>query len=192
METSPALNSRNIITGSRYHGIRCTGGEIEADSNLVIRNKNRGFYIGNRSAIGEISNNLIVDNATGINVFANSKLEIDHNVIIRSGYAGLAIADTAKLKIENNIIADNETGIVGFSSEKGREPDIDIKGKNLLFGNKAASENADLSSKVLEKNPGFSHPEKGLFKSAIHDIGLENPKELQSLWIKWQAALDKH
>ncbi|MCK5675479.1 MAG: right-handed parallel beta-helix repeat-containing protein, partial [Verrucomicrobia bacterium] len=98
----------NIVTGSRYHGIRCTGGEIEAKSNLVVRNKNRGFYIGNKSAVGEISNNLIVDNATGINVFAYSKLKIENNVIVRSSYAGLSIIDTAKLEIEGNIVADNE------------------------------------------------------------------------------------
>ncbi|MDZ8117968.1 right-handed parallel beta-helix repeat-containing protein [Pontiella agarivorans] len=187
---SSAELTRNIVTGSRYHGIRCTGGEIEADSNLVIRNKNRGFYIGNRSAIGEISNNLIIDNATGINVFARSKLEIDHNVIVRSSYAGLAIADTAQLEIEDNIIVDNERGIVGFSSEKGRTPRVHIEEKNLMSGNKIASENAELSSKISERDPSFSDSDKGLFKSAVDNMGLENPEELQALWMKWQSALD--
>jgi nitrous oxidase accessory protein NosD len=182
--------SRNIITGSRYHGIRCTGGKIVADSNLLIRNKNRAFYIGNRSAIGEISNNLIVDNATGINVFAYSKLEINNNVIVRSSYAGLAIADTAKVETEDNIIADNEKGVVGFSSEKDNDPEIDINGKNLIFDNKTAFENADLPSKTIEKDPAFSNPDKGLFKSSVNGMGLENPEKLQTLWIKWQTALD--
>ncbi|MDF7798043.1 right-handed parallel beta-helix repeat-containing protein [Pontiellaceae bacterium B1224] len=187
---SSAELKRNIVTGSRYHGIRCTGGEIDAESNLVIRNKNRGFYIGNRSAVGEISNNLIVDNATGINVFANSKLEIDHNVIVRSSYAGLAIADTTKLDIEDNIIADNEKGIAGFSEKKDDNLSISIRGKNVIFGNKVTAEKIDLPSKTVEKDPAFSNPDDGLFKSAIGGMGLENPEELQKLWIKWQAALD--
>ncbi|QBG48728.1 hypothetical protein EGM51_15460 [Verrucomicrobia bacterium S94] len=189
---SSAELKHNIVAGSRYHGIRCTGGKIEADSNLVIQNKNRGFYIGNRSATGELSNNLIVDNGTGISVFVLSKLGIEHNVIIRSSHAGLAIADTAKLKVENNIIADNEKGLVGFSAEKDREPDMDIKGRNLLAGNKMVSENLGLSSKIIEKDPAFSQSGKGLFKSAVNGIGLENPGELQSLWIKWQTALNTH
>lgn len=187
---SSAELTRNIITGSRYHAIRCTGGEIEAHSNLIIRNKNRGFYIGSKSAVGEISNNLIVDNATGINVFAYSKLEIENNVIARSSYAGLAIIDTAKLEIEGNIIVDNEKGFVGFSENKGKELSIPVKGKNLVSGNKIRSENIALPSKTLEEDPAFNNPDEGLFKSAVGGMGLEDPAALQELWIKWQAALD--
>ena len=187
---SSAELTRNIITGSRYHAVRCTGGKIKAHSNLVIRNKNRGFYIGSRSAIGEISNNLIVDNATSINVFANSKLEIENNVIARSSYAGLAIIDTAKLKIEGNIIVDNEKGFVGFSAEKGKTPSVSVRGKNLVSGNKTEAENIDLTSKTVTKNPRFSDPDDGLFKSAVAGMGLEDPAALQKLWMNWQAALD--
>ena len=43
-----------IVTGSRYHGLRCTGGELNAENNLVIANKNRGFYLGNKPARGTI------------------------------------------------------------------------------------------------------------------------------------------
>ncbi|MDF7823220.1 right-handed parallel beta-helix repeat-containing protein [Pontiellaceae bacterium B12227] len=180
----------NIITGSRYHAVRCTGGEIEAHSNLIIRNKNRGFYIGSRSAIGEISNNLIVDNATGINVFANSKLEIGNNVIARSSYAGLAIIDTAKLDIEDNIIVENEKGIVGFSAEKGKTPSVSVDGKNVVFGNKTEVENIDLTSKTIKKDPRFSDDDSGLYKTSLSGMGLEDPAALKKLWIKWQAALD--
>ncbi len=181
---------RNIVTGSRYHGIRCTGGEIEAKSNLVVRNKNRGFYIGNKSAVGEISNNLIVDNATGINVFAYSKLAIKNNVIIRSSYAGLSIIDTAKLEVEGNIIVDNEKGLVGFSAEKGKEPSLSIRGKNLVHGNKTDAEKIRLPSKTILDDPQFTAPDAGLFKTNAKSMGLEDPQALQALWNKWQTALD--
>ncbi|VGO21789.1 right-handed parallel beta-helix repeat-containing protein [Pontiella sulfatireligans] len=181
---------RNIVTGSRYHAIRCTGGKIEADSNLVVRNKNRGFYIGSKSAIGEISNNLIVDNATGINVFANSKLEIQNNVIVRSSFAGLCIADTAKLKIEGNIMAGNDKGVVGFATEKGKKVTVSISGKNLVHGSKTETEAAKLPSKTLKDDPKFKDEDAGLFKTGIKGMGLSDPEALQKLWIKWQAALD--
>ena len=179
---------RNIVTGSRYHGIRCTGGEIEANSNLVVRNRNRGFYIGNKSAIGEICNNLIVENATGINVFARSKLEIKNNVILHSSYAGIAIIDTAKLEIEGNLVVDNERGVVGFSAEKGKDPSISIKGKNLVYGNKAAAEMIKLPSKTIQDDPNFTDPDNGLFKTKAKGMGLEDPQALQALWNKWQDS----
>ncbi|MCF7848519.1 MAG: right-handed parallel beta-helix repeat-containing protein [Kiritimatiellales bacterium] len=183
---------RNIVTGSRYHGIRCTGGKITADSNLVIRNRNRGFYIGNRSAVGTLSNNLIVDNASGINVFANSRLSIENNVIVRSSYAGLAIVDTAKLEIEGNMIADNEKGVVGFSEKKGKEVTVSVSGQNLVHGNKVETQAAKLPSKTVKEDPKFKDTDSGLFKTDIKDLGLEDPEALQKLWAKWQAALDGH
>jgi nitrous oxidase accessory protein NosD len=182
--------TRNIITGSRYHGIRCTGGEITAQSNLVIRNKNRGFYIGNKSSLGVLSNNLIVDNATGINVFAHSKIEIENNVIVRSSYAGLCIADTSKVETQGNIIAENEKGVVGFSAEKGKEPSVSLTGKNLVHNNKTESEHIKLPAKTLTEDPTFKDEEEGLFASGISNMGLEDPEGMQMLWKKWQAALD--
>ena len=58
--------ARNIITGSRYHGVRSTGGTLNMHDNLIIRNKNRGIYLGNKSASGHVSNNVILGNGTGI------------------------------------------------------------------------------------------------------------------------------
>ena len=180
---------RNIVTGSRYHGIRCTGGEIIADSNLIIANRNRGFYIGNRSATGTLSNNLIIDNATGINVFANSELDIINNVILRSSYAGLAIADTADLKIENNIIADNERGVIGFSS--GGTPSVRLRGENIAFSNKTQTEGIKLPSELIGLDPEFKDPESGLFEPTAgkaENMGVTEPEVLQSLWNKWKQA----
>lgn len=187
---SEGVLERNIVAGSRFHAIRCTGGKIVAESNLVIRNKNRGFYIGNRSAIGTIANNLVIDNATGINVFANSRLEIKNNVIARSSYAGLCIADTAKLEPSGNIIANNEKGVVGFSEEKGKAVNVSIAGKNLVHGNKTETEAASLSSNTVMDDPKFKDAAAGLFKTTINGMGLDEPATLHALWTKWQAALD--
>lgn len=181
---SATLN-RNIVTGSRYHGIRCTGGEIVADSNLIIANRNRGFYIGNKSAIGTLSNNLIIDNATGINVFANSRLTIANNVILRSTYAGLSVADIATLNIENNIIANNERGVVGFSSEKGKDPSVRLRGENIAHGNKTQTERIKLPSELAGIDPEFKDPDSGLFASGT-SMGLTDPNELQTLWSRWK------
>ena len=186
-----ATLSRNIVTGSRYHGIRCTGGEINADSNLVIANKNRGFYIGNKSAIGTLSNNLIIDNATGISVFASSELEIENNVIHRSARSGLSISDTAKLKVENNIIMNNGLGISGFYTEKGNEPSIKLRGENIAFGNEIQTEGIKLPTELAGIDPQFEDPDSGLFASTADDaknMGLADPEAIETLWKKWQEA----
>jgi len=185
---------RNIVTGSRYHGIRCTGGEIIADSNLIAANKNRGFYLGAKSVRGTLSNNLIIDNATGINVYARSDLKIANNIILRSSYAGLDLIDTATLNIEDNVIADNQRGLIGFSGEESREPSISLKGKNLIHGNTVESENIELPSRTRRTTPLFSDPEAGQFAittSEAKGMGLSNPAEMQTLWNKWQASLTR-
>lgn len=179
------------MTGSGYHGIRCTGGEIMAEGNLLIRNRNRGFYIGNRSANGMLKNNLVVENGVGVSVFGRSKLEIAHNVILRSSHAGLSLIDIAQLKIENNIIAENGQGIAGFAADEKTEPSVRVKGRNLLHGNSTESERAVLSSGTLRNAPEFSDPDDGLFRSPAKDMGLEHPEEMQQLWKRWQAALDR-
>jgi len=179
--------TRNIVTGSRYHGIRCTGGEIIADSNLVIANRNRGFYLGNKSAFGTLSNNLIIDNATGINVFANSKLSIINNVIIGSSYAGLAIIDTATVDFENNVITQNERGVIGFSAVKGETPSIKLRGENIAFDNATQSEGIKLPSELIGVDPQFKDSGSGLFaaeENKAHGMGLTNPEAMQSLWKK--------
>ena len=104
---------------------------------------------------------------------------------------GLSIIDTAKLEVEGNIIVDNEKGLVGFSAEKGKDPSISIRGKNLVHGNKTDAEKIKLPSKTVQDNPKFTDPDSGLFKTSTKGMGLEDPKVLQALWNKWQAALDQ-
>ena len=53
---------RNVVTGSRYHGVRSTGGTLYMQDNLIIENANRGIYLGNKSAHGTVTNNIIIGN----------------------------------------------------------------------------------------------------------------------------------
>ena len=61
-EGAKAAITDNIIAGSKYHGLRSTGGELDVRNNLIINNNNRGIYLGNKSATGVISNNLLINN----------------------------------------------------------------------------------------------------------------------------------
>lgn len=94
--------ARTIVTGSRYHGLRCTGGELNAENNLVIANKNRGFYLGNKSALGAIRDNVIQDNGTGISAFAETEVKIHNNFIAGSEFAAIDMRDGGRLEVEGN------------------------------------------------------------------------------------------
>ncbi|NLH18142.1 MAG: hypothetical protein GX455_16320, partial [Phycisphaerae bacterium] len=101
----------NVFTGSGYHAVRNTGGNLTLQDNLIIDNQNRGVYLGNKSSSGIIRNNLIVRNATGINGFAAAKYLIENNVITESSYAGIAMQESCRFTIQKNILQGNEQGI---------------------------------------------------------------------------------
>jgi hypothetical protein len=104
-----------LIAGSAYHGVRCTGGRLTATDNLVIGNKNRGFYLGNQSAQGVIRNNVILDNGTGIRGFSQSEVEVVNNLIGKSDFAGLDARDTCRLHVHKNLRPLSSTGMVPAS-----------------------------------------------------------------------------
>jgi len=79
----------NVVTGSRYHAVRSTGGTLNMTNNLIINNANRGVYLGNKSARGTIANNIIIGNGTGIGGFARSNVKVENNIIADSSYAYL-------------------------------------------------------------------------------------------------------
>ncbi len=193
-EYSSAILKYNIITGSHYHAVRCTGGKIIANANLIMDNKNRGFYIGNKSSAGTLSNNLMINNSIGISVFANSNMKIENNIILRSGYAGLSLSDTATLDMKDNMIINNERGVTGFSEEKDKEPSVKVTGKNLIYGNTVECEKAELSSRTIRIDPLLNDADSGLFAATADgakDAGLSDPSELQMLWKKWKAATSR-
>ena len=176
----------NIFSGSEKHGVRSTGGTIHVRNNLIMRNRNRGIYLGNKTTHGEISNNAIVGNGSGISAFASADVEIENNVILGNGFSGIDTRTYGRITVKNNIIADNEkTGFAVFEegSTKFRV------GKNTFYGNGGSSADFDLPSSTLKEDPQFINPDKGDFsvgnanvKSAQH--GLTNPSVISLLWKK--------
>ncbi len=190
---SKAVIRRNVVTGSAYHALRCTGGELEVTDNLIIKNKNRGLYLGNKSAKGEVSNNVILGNGTGISGFANSEVDIENNVILESGYSGIDFRQSCELSVKNNILAKNERGIIQFK-EGGRGRNT--VGSNTLWNNKTDTEGLDKTGKTVASDPGFKDAENGDFtvtaasvRSAKH--GLKDPAPFVELWKKWKAAVEE-
>jgi parallel beta-helix repeat protein len=190
-ENSTVDLERNIVSGSGYYGIRCTGGKITAEENLIVSNRIRGFYIGNRSATGKLLNNLILDNGIGISVHGQSDLKIENNIISGSTQAGLSIIEIATLKFEDNIVINNEKGAVGFSDMKDREVLVKLGGKNIVYGNPTEAERVEWLSETLRIDPQFENSADGLFKTQAADIkkiGLRKPADMQLLWNTWKAA----
>jgi len=187
---SKATIRRNVVTGSGYHAIRCTGGELEVSDNLIIKNKNRGLYLGNKSARGSVRNNVIIGNGTGISGFANSEVDIENNVILDSGYAGVDFRQSCELSVKNNILSGNARGIVQFK-EGGRGGTV--VGSNTLWNNKTATEGVDKTGKMVASDPGFKDAANGDFSATAASVrgakhGLKDSAPFVELWHKWKAA----
>ena len=181
---------RNIVAGSAYHGVRCTGGTVTVEDNLILHNRNRGIYLGNRTAHGTVRNNLILNNVTGIGVFADTDVVIENNVISGSEYAGIGTRDRSRIRVRNNVISANQRGIIVF--EDLGTPRLDV-GSNTFWGNETAAEDFELPSDTIETDPDFRNAADGDFSrppfgegSARH--GLSSPSEIALLWPSWQAV----
>lgn len=85
-----------------------------AHDNLIIKNKNRGVYPGNKSTSGRVNNNVILGNGTGISAFAQTDVTIENNLILNSSYAGLGTHDSCPLTVRNNVFQENSWGIAIF------------------------------------------------------------------------------
>lgn len=176
----------NIVTGSRYHGIRCTGGTLFATDNLFVGNRNRGVYLGNKSAQGEVSNNAILGNGTGVSAFSSTEVEIENNVILGNAHAGIDTRGSCEIEVKNNIFAGNKTGFAVYEGGNNRFR----VGKNTFWKNETASTDFKLPSSTTEADPQFADPTAGNF-SVINSSGhgLVNPGILSNLWNKY-AELD--
>ncbi len=175
---------RNVITGSKFHAVRSTGGQVVVEDNLLINNANRGIYLGNKSGSGSISNNLIIGNATGISGFASSKYVIENNVIADSSYAGISFRNTCSLQIRNNIFKGNQCGWImhdeGGRNNNGCE-------MNTFWQNKTDAENFRKTANSIIENPHFKDPRHGDFslKSGAakdNEQGLTNTEIFKRLW----------
>jgi len=185
---------RNVITGSKFHAVRCTGGTLYVKDNLLINNDNRGIYLGNRSGSGTITNNLIIGNGTGIGCFARSKYEIKNNIIADSSYAGIGMEKSCLLTIQDNIFVHNERGWIMFDrGEKG----ANTCDRNTFWQNKADDENFEKSANSINANPDFVDPNNGDFSlrpgpALEHKQGLTNPQIFKELWKIWKKRENRN
>jgi len=184
---------RNIITGSKYHAVRTTGGTMFINDNLLIENANRGVYLGNKSGKGTISNNLIMKNGTGIDGFAGSSFKIENNVVLDNNYAGIGMRNTTSLSIRNNILMGNPRGLVLFEPDGSSQNKIGI---NTYWNNEVDAENVTKTPDSIDAEPGFANPENGDFSLKDGPVkeqkqGLTNPQIIKQLWNKWKGLADE-
>ena len=180
---------RNIITGSKFHAVRTTGGTLKMADNLIINNKNRGVYLGNKSGKGMIENNLLISNGTGIDGISACQFGIQNNVILKSEYAAISAIPQARLMIAGNVLMDNVRGIIIQKKEGQADPVQSKIAKNVMWSNKTDIENWE-SPEAIRQKPEFVNAADGNFTltdDAFKNMGLKDPKPLFLLWQKYKA-----
>jgi len=185
---------RNVITGSRYHAVRSTGGTLDVRDNLLIENANRGIYLGNKSARGVIANNIIMGNGTGISGFARSRVRIQNNIIADSSYAGISMRDSCNLSIRNNILQGNAKGCI---VHKEGSKNANKVFRNLFWENEIDVENFAKPAVSISVEPGFADPDNGDFSLKAGEAlenkqGLSDPNVFKILWKRWENRDDKN
>jgi len=184
----------NVVTGSRYHAVRSTGGTLNVTNNLIINNANRGVYLGNKSARGAITNNVIIGNGTGVGGFARSNVKVENNIIADSSYAGIGMRDSCSLSIRDNILRGNERGWILF--KEGSRND-NIVYKNTFWRNKVDAENMEKTADSIIADPAFVDADNGDFSLKPGPVlqqkqGLKNPEIFKKLWKIWKNREDKN
>lgn len=173
---------RSIVTGSRFHGLRCTGGELNAKHNLVVDNKNRGVYLGNKPARGTIEENVIQGNGTGISAFAEAEVKVHNNFIAGNDFAAVDMRDGCRLDIKQNLLANNGRGVVLFK-ESGRNRNT--VGKNASAGNNVETEGFETAPE-FQKVEG-EIPEGEFSSEKASGFGLTDPAKIKPVWERWTA-----
>jgi bla regulator protein BlaR1 len=179
----------NIITGSGFHAVRTTGGKLGMRDNLIINNKNRGVYLGNRSGSGAIINNLLIGNATGIDGISASRFSVQHNIILNSTYAAIAARPFAELNIQGNVLSSNERGVIVHQEEGKSDPVQSKLASNVYWKNKTDVENIEKGDGAINAQPDFVDAANGNYKltgETFKNVGLRDPEKIYYLWKKYQ------
>jgi RNA polymerase sigma-70 factor (ECF subfamily) len=184
----------NVVAGSGKHAVRSTGGTLRMKDNLIIENANRGVYLGNKSARGVISNNVIIGNGTGISGFAKSRVIIENNIIADSSYAGIGFRDSCGLQIRNNIFTGNERGWIMF--KEGSRNNNSCQ-RNTFWQNETDAENFRKTANSISANPNFVDSDNGDFSlqpgpALENKQGLTNPDIFRNLWKIWKNREDEN
>lgn len=185
-----ATVERNIITGSKYHAVRTTGGKLTMKNNLIINNKNRGVYLGNKSGSGIIENNLLIGNATGIDGMSACRFKVVNNVIMKSTYSAISARPYAMLAVQGNVLADNVRGIIVHQEEGKADPVKSKFDKNVFWNNQTDTESCE-GTDMVNQEPDFVEPDNGNFTltdSAFKGMGLKDPKVIFDLWQKYKKV----
>ena len=182
--------ARNIIAGSGFHGLRCTAGTLTARDNLIVNNKNRGIYLGNKPGHGKIENNVIIGNGTGISAFGRTEFTIANNVILNSSYNGLDARNSSPLTVKNNIFQGNGVGFNLFA--EGGNNLVKLQ-QNSFWKNQKDAENMTLPQDSLLADPRFKTPDRGDFAVTSEEMsaasqGLSDPGVFLKLWDEWKIV----
>lgn len=188
--SSSTLNvTECIVAGGTYHGLRCTGGTLNATGNLIIDNKNRGIYLGNKPAHGQVKNNLFVRNAEGISGFAATDSMIENNVFIDNSFAALDFRDTCSLTVTRNLFVGNEAGVIQFGDSRGFSK-LSVNG---YWDNSKDVQDVTMADDSLKTNPIWSDAANGDFRATSPEVvaakqGLTDPAALQALWKQYHKS----
>jgi beta-lactamase regulating signal transducer with metallopeptidase domain/peroxiredoxin len=178
---------RNIITGSKFHAVRNTGGTLHVKDNLLIKNANRGIYLGNRTGRGTITNNLILGNGEGIPAFGRADYAIANNVILNNDYAGIDMRDSCRLSIRNNVLGKNQRGLALF---KEGTQNFNVVSPNVFWANATDAENLEKPAGSVTADPQFADPNHGDFAMRApvreQEYGLTNLQILKDLWKRYE------
>ncbi len=149
---------RTIVSGFKYHGLRCTGGTLHVKDSLLMNNKVSGIYLGNKDGQGTITNTLMLHNRAGVAAFYQAKFQIRNNGILDSTDAGIGMWDTCRLNISDNIFQGNAKALVVYP--KGGK-DNSVIGTNAFWRNTADTENCRRADDSVLADPLFQDPGAG-------------------------------
>ncbi len=181
--------ARTLVTGSKYHGIRSSGGTIDLHDNLIIANKNRGIYLGNKAALGRVHNNVISGNGAGISAFGGSEVVIENNVFIDNSYCGVDPRSSCPLEVRKNIFTQNESGFIQYE-DQGRDA---VKlGTNCFWKNKTDLKDIPEPESTLKLDPQLTNTDTGDFTAKAKEVkgmGLKDSTAISKVWKRFKANL---
>jgi hypothetical protein len=155
---------------------------LNAKNNLVIANKNRGFYLGNKSARGTIKDNVIQGNGSGISAFAESAVKVQNNFIAGSDFAAVDMRDSCRLTVERNLLVKNARGLVLFP-ETGK--DRNTIGRNASAANPIETEKFPKPPELVKVEGEVAEGEFAMEKAK--GFGLTDPAKIKPVWERWTA-----
>jgi nitrous oxidase accessory protein NosD len=180
---------RTIVSGFRYHALRCTGGTLHVKDCLLMNNRVSGIYLGNKDGQGTITNTQMIRNSEAVAAFYQAQFQIHNNVILDSTSAGIGMWDTCRLRIADNIFQGNAKALVVYpKGGKGSN----VIGVNAFWQNTADTENCRRADDSILADPLFQDPSAGDYSlksgpALDRRQGLTDPQAIRKLLERWKA-----